>query len=193
MPSAIPCKYIFPGASDPMNYGTYGMGSCGVWDEITNSDAVGDRRNLSATNRYQLMPDSTLMFEGAFILGDGGATIPDGINNLFANTQLIRQYFHDNHTPCGQSFGNNGNILPFLSIVEEAKDNLTLYPNPTNGMINLKGLKGDETIRVLDYSGRILMEIKNSTEIDLSAFSTGIYVVQITDEMQTQSFKVVKN
>jgi|GEM_PF-6272787 len=193
MPSAIPCKCIFPGASDPMNYGTYGMGSCGVWDEITNSDAVGDRRNLSATNRYQLMPDSTLMFEGAFILGDGGATIPDGINNLFANTQLIRQYFHDNHTPCRQSFGNNGNILPFLSIVEEAKDNLTLYPNPTNGMINLKGLKGDETIRVLDYSGRILMEIKNSTEIDLSAFSTGIYVVQITDEMQTQSFKVVKN
>lgn len=193
MPSAIPCKYIYPGASDPMNYGTYGMGSCGVWGEITNSNQPGDRRNISATNRYRLMPDSTFVFESAFILGDGGATIPDGINNLFANTQLIRQYFHDNHTPCGQSFGNNGNILPFLSIVEEAKDILTLYPNPTNGMINVKGLKGDETIRIVDYSGRILMEIKNSKEIDLSSFSTGIYIVQITNETQTQSFKVVKN
>lgn len=62
--------------------------------------------------------------------------------------------------------------------------NLNVFPNPTNGIINLSGeaLSGRFTAEVIDASGRAVMKVQNERFIDLSAFEAGIYILNISTE-----------
>ena len=72
--------------------------------------------------------------------------------------------------------------------VEEWNDgNITLYPNPTTGMVNVQFTMnnvqlGDAEIQVLDVYGRLLQTVETchgaSLQIDLSHYATGIYFVR---------------
>lgn len=69
-------------------------------------------------------------------------------------------------------------------------------PNPTRGSVQIKGLAGTETIRVIDFSGRLVKSLKvtSPTEtIDLSRYSSGLYQLIITDVRGAiQTFKISK-
>ena len=65
--------------------------------------------------------------------------------------------------------------------------NLTLYPNPTTGMVNVQFTMNNEQsgageIQVLDVYGRLLQTVETchgaSLQIDLSHYATGIYLVR---------------
>lgn len=62
--------------------------------------------------------------------------------------------------------------------------NLTAFPNPTSGIVNLSGdvLASDFTVEVIDAAGRLVMTVQNQKMIDLSAFEAGIYIVNISAE-----------
>ncbi len=76
---------------------------------------------------------------------------------------------------------------------------LKVYPNPTKGEISVKinGLEDrtERNIRIFDFQGRILYE-KSSTEqhldIDLSAYPTGNYIIEIVANNEHTSWKVIK-
>ncbi len=60
--------------------------------------------------------------------------------------------------------------------------NVTLYPNPTSGIINLsEDFVGNEDfdIVVSNSIGKVILQTKNEKAIDLSTFSNGIYYVMI--------------
>lgn len=66
----------------------------------------------------------------------------------------------------------------------EVTERIVAFPNPTTGGVQLSGLAGNETIRVYDYYGKlILKKIASETidKIDLSHFVTGTYHIVITD------------
>ena len=62
--------------------------------------------------------------------------------------------------------------------------NFTVFPNPTDGVLNLTGeyLAGDFTVEVIDATGRTVVKTQNEKTIDLSAFENGIYILNITPE-----------
>lgn len=65
---------------------------------------------------------------------------------------------------------------------------LNIYPNPTNGIVNIQGLGNDvEMIRVYNINGSLLQELVSSS-IDLSAYSKGLYLIEINGK----KYKVVK-
>ncbi len=75
---------------------------------------------------------------------------------------------------------------------------LSVYPNPSNGLINLsfgKSVKG--SIAVSNIMGQWLVTqsvMGESSTLDLSEFSSGIYFVTFMSEngADVQSFKVIK-
>lgn len=77
--------------------------------------------------------------------------------------------------------------------------NLQLYPNPTLDWITLKSDKILDGMRyeMTDASGRLIQTSSiqsNETSINMSAFSEGIYHLQVIDsESIQQSFKIIKH
>ena len=66
-----------------------------------------------------------------------------------------------------------------VGLEEKKPSNLILYPNPTTGILNIKGVEG--TIEVYNiYGERIATTL--STTIDFSQAAIGIYFVRVLDE-----------
>jgi extracellular elastinolytic metalloproteinase len=82
----------------------------------------------------------------------------------------------------------------------DAKSQIRVYPNPSNGLYNVRINKfvGQVTIQVTDINGRVVYnqtDAKFNTEktIDLSAFQSGIYVLKVTGNDLNYSEKLIKN
>lgn len=73
---------------------------------------------------------------------------------------------------------------------------ISVYPNPTNGKINLKGIDGMlvKNAYLLDPQGRVVRQIEDvENEILVSDLSNGIYFVKIESEQGETTVKFIKN
>lgn len=71
-----------------------------------------------------------------------------------------------------------------VSIAENTTDDVTIYPNPTNGILNINA-EAMKNITVINMAGQVVYEDnvdKDVETIDMSQFNTGIYMVRITTE-----------
>lgn len=90
-----------------------------------------------------------------------------------------------------------------LSLTEEEETpaanslNFRLFPNPANNVLNLHTdyLSGNNQLRVLDYSGRVMLQWNNlagnSHSLDISGLSATVYVVELSANGHTQRQKLV--
>ncbi|OYU81565.1 MAG: hypothetical protein CFE23_03605 [Flavobacterium sp. BFFFF1] len=56
---------------------------------------------------------------------------------------------------------------------------ISIYPNPTNGVVNIKADSEVLSVELFDVRGRKLMENHKSSSIDLTRFDSGIYFVKV--------------
>ena len=73
---------------------------------------------------------------------------------------------------------------------------LLVWPNPTNGMLNFEFVvSGNVTIKLMDLTGRVLNEqvISNSTNtaFDVKNYAAGLYLYQVITDGKTQSGKFI--
>jgi hypothetical protein len=75
-------------------------------------------------------------------------------------------------------------------------NNIQLYPNPTNGLINVSGLKSGYRIQVYNSVGSVIRNIKalsNMEIISLEGQPSGLYMIVISHENKMLGrFKVLK-
>ena len=67
-----------------------------------------------------------------------------------------------------------------------AKENLTIYPNPTTGMITISGLDGHSVdVSLYSANGQLIMKKKISSDeqIDLGTLKRGLYLLKINDSV----------
>lgn len=71
-------------------------------------------------------------------------------------------------------------LIDITDVNENADDHIQVYPNPTNGMLNVSG-NGMLRITVVNLIGQQLMETtaEGGTILDLSRYGQGIYLVRI--------------
>ena len=67
--------------------------------------------------------------------------------------------------------------------VEEKEEGIAIYPNPTNGLLNIEG-QGTMLVSVSNLLGQKLMETnaESNATLDLSQFGQGMYIVRIESE-----------
>lgn len=71
----------------------------------------------------------------------------------------------------------------FTSINEADKVHMKIYPNPTNGELNITGGYG-KTVKVFNAIGQLMFSQQLNSDqelLDLSFIKSGIYMVQLTD------------
>jgi hypothetical protein len=74
----------------------------------------------------------------------------------------------------------------------------SVYPNPTNGVITIKGSGTINTIEVYSIIGKRVYVNSNlaespTQEVDLSEFPNGVYLVIVNDGITKHKIKVVKH
>lgn len=85
----------------------------------------------------------------------------------------------------------------FISINENTLVNISVYPNPTQNIVQIKGLNQVENIEgltILDVSGKEIAQLDlNANSLDLSPYPQGIYLLKIISEKETKIIRLVKN
>ncbi|GJM61030.1 BspA family leucine-rich repeat surface protein [Persicobacter diffluens] len=68
----------------------------------------------------------------------------------------------------------------------ELQTEIKFYPNPSQGQVFIEGLQTTGEVRILDLSGRVVLETKVSevaSQFDISALGTGIYQLVINGQV----------
>jgi hypothetical protein len=121
-----------------------------------------------------------------------GCTVPSGVggfNRVYTRSDASAKEVGFVFNSCVQAgVGINNNLNA---------NNIKLYPNPTesNAIIAFNDLAKNHTVVVTDITGRIIDTYRNVTEkqmtINSNNYTTGLYFVQITNEMnQTATVKL---
>ncbi|MEE1084198.1 MAG: C13 family peptidase [Paludibacteraceae bacterium] len=88
---------------------------------------------------------------------------------------------------------DNGSLTELTDI--QSVDKISIYPNPTDGKLNISNSKGSiDNIVLTDIAGKVLVEKAvnaDQTDIDLSSYNKGIYLVKVVTANDSYIEKVV--
>jgi hypothetical protein len=93
------------------------------------------------------------------------------------------------------------NIDPSLSVNENEFDNLSVYPNPTRGLLNIGSSNNldNAKVSIFDIAGRALNNSvsakhnsSNELSINMSQLASGVYFVTIEDKDHKSTKKIIK-
>jgi len=96
--------------------------------------------------------------------------------------------------------GNGCNLVAsanatLVGVEEVSFEDIKVYPNPTQGVLNLEQVPADATIRLVDIYGRVVrnwMAVSGTQTLDISTEPEGMYFIQIEHNRQQHSFKILK-
>ncbi len=83
-----------------------------------------------------------------------------------------------------------------LSVADNTLGGFTFYPNPTNGALSLKAVKNIDSVAIYNLLGQSVLNSKigaTTSNLDISGLTTGTYIMKVTVEGQTGTYKVLKN
>ncbi len=82
-------------------------------------------------------------------------------------------------------------VESFLGLSENAQIGLQVYPNPSNGLFTVKTADAAE-LTIVDLRGNVIYTTagKTTTEVDLSSFASGNYLLQVTTAKGTAIRKI---
>ena len=97
----------------------------------------------------------------------------------------------------GMDLDNSNNGFPVLvrtglSVDSHTEKELTIYPNPTNGMVNIEGMEAAQ-VQVYNVFGQLVKTGLHSNEINMEGLPQGVYFLNVFDEKGNRSTcKVLK-
>lgn len=86
------------------------------------------------------------------------------------------------------------NFDPSLSVTENTLEGISIYPNPSEGLIKITNANNTENeIAVYDITGKVITTkiVSNDTTIDLSSNGTGVYIVKVSNNSGSHVERVV--
>ncbi|MGB3453520.1 MAG: T9SS type A sorting domain-containing protein [Moheibacter sp.] len=81
--------------------------------------------------------------------------------------------------------------LGYLGTDDFNRTNFTIYPNPTNGLLNIQSNEKIIKIEVMNLLGQTLLNFSNADKIDISHLSKGIYLLKIRDIEENVGIKKI--
>jgi len=85
-------------------------------------------------------------------------------------------------------------VEPITNVSEVIWPNLNVYPNPASDLVSISGLEGGELISIFDLSGRLVLNIKATSEkeeVSVSNLPAGTYFVRITKDNAEKTVKLL--
>ncbi len=114
------------------------------------------------------------------------------IGDIIPNTASI---FFDYNPPIITNTFNTEFVAP-LNNLDFNSGNFIVYPNPTNGLVQISLKNNSDTIQtvtIFDVLGKVVKKVEavnsNQTNINVSELSSGIYMVEVTTENNLKQVK----
>lgn len=80
-----------------------------------------------------------------------------------------------------------------LSIGEWKKSKVSIYPNPTNGLFNVKSENEITELSIIDITGKtVFIQKKTSTTINIEHLDSGLYIIKVSTSEGVYSQKLIK-
>lgn len=87
--------------------------------------------------------------------------------------------------------------VPYMSVNNREKSNLTIYPNPANDFLYIENLTEPIQVEIYDLSGKVLLSQEANEarkQVNLSQLSNGIYLYELSQNGQgIKTGKMIKN
>jgi endoglucanase Acf2 len=83
-------------------------------------------------------------------------------------------------------------ITPTTRANETEKSKISIYPNPANSILFINGLTTKSAVSIYDFSGKMVFNKRVDSEIDISPFPNGLYLMTIETPTGTLTKKFVK-
>ena len=92
---------------------------------------------------------------------------------------------------CDSTVVLNLTVISVQSIDAVTESMVTVMPNPTNGIVTIKGVIVN-AIEVFNINGDLLQTIMHSNSVDISSYPAGVYSLRITHPSGTLIRKIIK-
>ncbi len=117
-------------------------------------------------------------------------------NNIIYTWQINRNPFIDLPNLVEYIWGNNigENWVNTTSVIDNSLSKISIYPNPSNGIINFKGIDKPTKIELFSLDGKLLQKrILYSNSFIKNNLAKGVYFVVITAGLERFTIKLVKD
>jgi len=95
------------------------------------------------------------------------------------------------------SVQENGAVYVFAPVganINTLNNNINIYPNPANNIINFSNIDNIVYIKIIDLTGKIIIEDSSgNNKINLSELNSGIYFIKINTNNGIYSSKIIKD
>ncbi len=184
----IPTSYMFPGSptSDPIGWGQGGVPQ-DDWSEETAMNAPGDRRGVGSIGPINLDSDQTVEIDILFgFIQNANSTKSKGPLDYGPKLDSLISWYNNGTIPSNY---NPELSMGFSNTVMNS--NIKIYPNPTNGLLHIDA-SNITNVSVFSIDGKLIDSFGKKSEIDLSQFSNGMYLISIETENERIVEKVMK-
>lgn len=190
--------YVWIGATDQQTEGTWlwdgnndnagsnfwtGQGDNGVNNGVAISGAYVNWGGTSTAtphepDNYESGQDNAAIALAGWPSGTTMLGIASEWNDIIGTSQLYFVIEKNNSSGIqDNSFDSEGDLI--------------IYPNPTNGTINVT--IENEFIEILDVNGNLIKRFKNTQVIDLSEFNNTVYFIRIIGDSFVKTKKIILN
>lgn len=145
------------------------------WNEETAGNSPGDRRGLITITEPTLLIGQSICSDYAFVYDRSGATRLENVQNVINKASTLKTTYNDFMAfPCHSTY--------FNGITEEQLIDFQVFPNPSNGKLNImsENTLTNAPIQIRSLSGQLVYEgviTSQVTAIELNV-PNGMYFVQ---------------
>ncbi len=184
-------RFMFPGLSDPCNWGTGGVPPYGAldWTEETAGNTPNDRRGLSSMGPFTLEPGGVEKIDFAFVTAPGDS-VTNSVDRLKVYVDSIKAFYYEDPDHFGYKYlGKEETVI--------VKPEIKLYPNPASSVLFVEFSEATKNSRygIYDIYGKVIKQkeisAKRVTAIDISGLKQGIYFLQIKTNSATVTKKFI--
>jgi hypothetical protein len=184
-----PCRFLFTDSSDVDYFGTYGVQTDNPWVDGNQLNPPGDRRAFGSTGPFTFESNSSKSITFAFVFAQKMNDRLGAVNKMKAYSDHIQQVYNAGETACGPF------DLEFPVGQEELqKSAIKVFPNPTQGLVNVDGLNSSAEVSIIGIDGKTIdrQVIQKNGSIDISGLANGTYILAISNDEVTFHQSIVK-
>ena len=192
------CKFMYPGLSDPCNWGTGGVAPNGPvdWTELNANNGEpnwpDDRRGLGSCGPFTFKPGDVQKIDIAYVAARGD----DG---PLSSLDLLRVYADTLNNRFAQNTDDFG--TQYLGVNEAPLENqsLKVYPNPVSDILTVvipKVNASSNFVLYNIYGEKVMQQCISSSQkklnLNLGNLPDGVYVASVISAKQNATKKIIK-
>jgi len=132
--------------------------------------------------------------DGTIVYYRNNAVVYEG--EIYNGEQADRIAFRYDNYASGFSVDNFRITTTALSVKDNTLASLSVYPNPSNGIVNISNANNliIDSVSITDLNGRTVKQFSNNVtdQINISDLSTGMYLMNISTDQGSVTKKIVK-